>query len=76
MFNKQKFLAMERLQELENNFKDFNIDFAVSDPEDKYNFNSNTGSVDDSIKNKTKEVLAEAEQIREELRRQLAAAQR
>ena len=41
MFNKQKFLAMERLQELENNFKDFNIDFAVSDPEDKYNFNSN-----------------------------------
>ena len=54
MFNKQKFLAMERLQELENNFKDFNIDFAVSDPEDKYNFNSNTGSVDDSIKNKTK----------------------
>lgn len=76
MFNKQKFLAMERLQELENNFKDFNIDFAVSDPEDKYNFNSNTGSVDDSIKNKTKEVLAEAEQIREELRRQLAAAQK
>ena len=76
MFNKQKFLAMERLQELENNFKDFNIDFAVSDPEDKYNFNSNAGSVDDSIKNKTKEVLAEAEQIREELRRQLAAAQK
>lgn len=77
MFNKQKFLAMERLQELENNFKDFNIDFSVSsDPEDEYNFNSSEDTVDDSIKNKTKEVLAEAEQIREELRRQLAAAQK
>ncbi|RKP30923.1 actin-binding FH2, partial [Metschnikowia bicuspidata] len=30
MFAKQKFLAMDRLRELENNFRDFNIDFDYS----------------------------------------------
>lgn len=32
MYNKQKFLAMERLKELEENFKDFNIVFDFTNP--------------------------------------------
>lgn len=70
MFNKQKFLAIERLQELESSFKDFNIDFDIQN-QDEYTFSS---GADDSIKDKTKEVLNEIERLRNELRRQLAEA--
>ncbi|KAL6450998.1 BNI1 Formin BNI1 [Candida maltosa Xu316] len=70
MFNKQKMLAMDRLQELENNFKDFNIDFSI--PEEKEDFSFNSPTVDDSIKDKAAETLKEIEDLRDELRRQLA----
>ncbi|KAI5969336.1 hypothetical protein CANMA_001656 [Candida margitis] len=70
MFSKQKYLAVERLQELENSFKDFNIDFSAHN-EDDYSFSPGT---DDPIRDKTKEVLSEVERLRNELRKQLAEA--
>ncbi|KAI5966773.1 uncharacterized protein KGF55_000182 [Candida pseudojiufengensis] len=71
MFNKQKYMAIERLHELENKFKDFNIDFSIEDEND-YNI-STMGGIDEHIKDKTKEVLNEVEKLRNELRKQLAA---
>ncbi|CCG20562.1 Bni1 formin [Candida orthopsilosis Co 90-125] len=70
MFNKQKYLAVERLQELESSFSDFNIDFGIQN-EDDYTFSP---GADDSIKDKTKEVLNEVGRLRNELRNQLAEA--
>lgn len=68
-YMKQKFLAMERLRELENNFKDFNIDFDFGDemgvPEPL--------DVDPSIKAKIQEELDEVERLKAELEAQLSS---
>ncbi|CAI5757110.1 unnamed protein product [Candida verbasci] len=75
MFSKQKYLAMERLRELENNFKDFNIDFDLEGDPDKENFEFVPSTpIDDSMKDKIKEELEEVEKLRIELRKQLDAA--
>lgn len=66
MFSKQKFLAMERLRELEMNFKDFNIDFESSD--DRELFNS---LVDSNTRAKIQEELDEVAKLKAELHSQL-----
>ena len=76
MFNKQKFLAMERLRELETNFKDFNINFDFNDSDGNRNveneFQFEHSDLDPSITSKIKEELAEVERLKSELRRKLA----
>lgn len=69
MFSKQKYLAMERLRELELNFKDFNIDFSLS--EEKQSFLNSV--VDASVKAKTEEELHEVERLKSDLHSQLNA---
>ncbi|RLV93413.1 Formin BNI1 [Spathaspora sp. JA1] len=71
MFNRQKFLAMERLRDLENNFKDFNIDFSVNEEEE--NHHEHFEQVDPSIKNKIKEEWEEIARLKLELKHKLAA---
>lgn len=68
MFSKQKFLAMERLRELELNFKDFNIDFNSSD--DRELFNS---IIEPSMKAKIQEELDEVAKLKADLYSQLKA---
>ncbi|CUM46224.1 uncharacterized protein AC631_00039 [Debaryomyces fabryi] len=64
MFNKQKYLAMERLRELQDNFKDFNIDFSVDEEESKsFSFEH----VDPSIKAKVHEELEQVEKLKKSL---------
>lgn len=69
MFTKQKFLAMERLRELEMNFKDFNIDFDLSEEQNAF-LNS---VVDASVKAKVEEELHQVERMKQELHSQLSA---
>lgn len=69
LFNKQKFMAMERLRELEMNFKDFNIDFDLSERESEL-FHS---LVDTRVKDQLQDELQEVERMKKELRSQLAA---
>lgn len=69
MFSKQKYLAMERLRELEMNFKDFNIDFSTAD-EDLM-----VSNVEDDIKLKIQEELENAKRVNQELNSQLKALQ-
>lgn len=64
LYNKQKYLAMERLRELERDFKDFNI---VFDDDEAY--------VDPSIKSKIQEELEETKRLNFELKKQLEEAQ-
>lgn len=69
MFSKQKFLAMERLRELELNFKDFNIDFNSSDDRELYN-----SMIEPNMKAKIQEELDEVSKLKSELQAQLKAA--
>lgn len=69
MFKKQKLLALDRLKELENNFKGFNIDF---DDNGGNAANFMDEYVDPSIRNKIKEEFDEVERLKAELRRKLA----
>lgn len=66
MFSKQKFLAMERLRELEMNFKDFNIDFNSSDDRELYNH-----MIEPNVKAKIHEELDEVSKLRADLQAQL-----
>lgn len=68
MFSKQKFMAMERLRELELNFKDFNIDFSSLD--DRELFNS---LIEPSVKQKIQEELDEVAKLKADLYSQLKA---
>lgn len=66
LFSKQKFLAMERLRELEMNFKDFNIDFnSAEDRELLSTF------VDSNMRAKIEEEWGEIARMREQLSSQL-----
>lgn len=70
MFSKQKYLAMERLRELQNNFKDFNIDFSVDDEEsNSFSFEH----VDPSIKAKIHEELEQVEKLKKSLEMKLSS---
>lgn len=69
LFAKQKFLAMERLRELETNFKDFNIDFDLTG-QDTAMLN---GLVDSTLKSKLQEELQEVERMKKDLRSKLKA---
>lgn len=72
MYNKQKLLAMERLRELEFNFKDLNIDFTVPETSNiEAHFSDDL--VDPSIVSKIKEEYAEVENLRLQLEAQLAS---
>lgn len=69
MFSKQKFLAMDRLRELENNFKDFNIDF---------NYNEQDAAllaqlVDVNVKARLQEEMDEIAKLKSDLHSQLNA---
>lgn len=68
MFSKQKFLAMERLRELELNFKDFNIDFNSADDRDLI-----SSIVDANVKSKIQEELSEVSKLKADLHSQLKA---
>lgn len=68
LFSKQKFLAMERLRELETNFADFNIDFDISEEEAAL-----LGMMDASVKSKIQEELDLVKKLNTDLRAQLAA---
>lgn len=70
MYNKQKFLAMERLRELELNFKDLNIDFSGESTE----FDS--GYVDPIIKAQIQEELDEVERMKADLEAKMMALSR
>jgi cytokinesis protein len=71
MFKKQKLLALDRLKELENNFKDFNIDFDETDNStNEIQFTSEF--IDPSIKERIKEEFEEVNRLKEELRKKLA----
>lgn len=63
MFSKQKMLAMDRLRELELNFKDFNLDFSTDDVVDP---------LDPAIKEKIRDELAEVARLKADLKRKLA----
>lgn len=68
MLSRQKYLAMERLRELENNFKDFNIDFTLKDGDVTPDFD-----VDTSIKSKIQEELEEVQNLKAQLEAKLQA---
>lgn len=69
MFSKQKYMAMERLRELEMNFKDFNIDFNTAEED------SMMPNMDDGMKLKIQEELENAKRVNQELNAQLKALQ-
>lgn len=69
MFSKQKFLAMDRLKELENNFKDFNIDFDYSEQDAALI----AQLVDVNVKSRLQEELGEIEKLKADLHSQLNA---
>lgn len=71
MFSKQKFLAMERLRELEMNFKDFNIDFSSADGEQPMSMFDNY--VDPNVKSKIQEELEDVQCLKKELQYKLSA---
>lgn len=75
MFSRQKYLAMERLRELENNFKDFNIDFSTNEEDNKVveqNQSFGNGSdMDASIRDKIKEEWEEVARLNRELKKKL-----
>lgn len=66
MYNKQKYLAMERLRELENNFKNFNIDFTMQEP------GSPRDQVDPLMKQRIQEELEAVEVLKYELEKKLS----
>lgn len=68
MFSRQKYLAMERLKELETNFKDFNIDFSMDD-NNTMSFQDN--EVDSAMKSKIQEELEEVERLKATLESRL-----
>lgn len=68
LFSKQKYLAMERLRELETNFMDFNIDFDIDENEAAL-----LGMMDASVKSKIQEELELVKKLNTDLRSQLAA---
>lgn len=70
MFSKQKYLAMERLRELEMNFKDFNIDFNTADDV------TMMPNIEDGMKLKIQEELENAKRVNQELNAQLKALQK
>ena len=72
IFAKQKFLAMERLRELESNFKDFNIDFDLTE-QDAALLN---GLTDAATKSKLQEELQEVERLKQDLRSKLSALEK
>lgn len=69
MFSKQKYMAMERLRELEMNFKDFNIDFNTADED------TMIPNIEDDMKLKIQEELENAKRVNQELNSQLKALQ-
>ncbi|OBA23051.1 hypothetical protein METBIDRAFT_35441 [Metschnikowia bicuspidata var. bicuspidata NRRL YB-4993] len=69
LFTKQKYLAMERLRELEMNFKDFNIDFDITEE----NTALLSGLADSTMKSKLQEELQEVERLKQDLRSKLNA---
>jgi len=68
MFSKQKFLAMERLRELEMNFKDFNIDFTSSNDHELFE-----SIIEPNMKAKIQEELDEVSKLKADLQAQLKA---
>lgn len=68
MFSKQKYLAMERLRELQNNFKDFNIDFTDDTEPNSFSFEH----VDPSIKARIHEELEQVERLKKDLETKLS----
>ncbi|KAL6018114.1 hypothetical protein ACI3LY_001408 [Candidozyma auris] len=68
LFSKQKYLALERLRELEQNFADFNIDFDIDENEAAL-----LGFMDANMKSKIQEELDEVKKLNNDLRSQLAA---
>lgn len=71
LFNKQKSLAMDRLRELEYNFKDFNIDFSMND-DGGFDFDSMSDYVDPTIREQIKEELEEVAALKSQLKLKLA----
>lgn len=71
LFNKQKLLAMERLRELENNFKNFNIDFDLTD-EAELSLESSE-PIDSTIKSKIQEELLEVQRMKADLANKLSS---
>lgn len=67
MFSKQKFLAMDRLKELENNFKDFNIDFDYSQQDAALL----AQLVDVNVKARLQEEMEEIQKLKADLHSQL-----
>ncbi|KAG7191500.1 uncharacterized protein KQ657_003095 [Scheffersomyces spartinae] len=65
MYNKQKYLAMERLKELENNFKNFNIDFSMEEPV------SPRDQVDSLTRQRIQDELEAVETLKAELEKKL-----
>lgn len=72
MFSKQRYMAIERLHELENLFRDFNLDFST--PQDEQQEFSFAESVDPVVRLKIQHEYAQIEKMKEELRQKLAAA--
>lgn len=70
---KQKFLAMERLKELETKFKDFNIDFSIDD-EDESEASTPYRSLDPSIHNRLNRELEEVEKLATDLESKLVVS--
>lgn len=69
MFSKQKFLAMDRLRELENNFKDFNIDFDYNEQDAALL----AQLVDVNVKSRLQEEMEEIAKLKSNLHSQLNA---
>lgn len=69
MFSKQKFLAMDRLRELENSFKDFNIDFDYNEQDAALL----AQLVDVNVKARLQEEMEEIARLKSDLHSQLNA---
>ncbi|CAN3370780.1 formin Bni1p [Diutina catenulata] len=69
MYHKQKYMAIERLQELENSFRDFNLDFDTDNEEFSFE-----GTVDPAVKERIHQEYVEIARMKVELREKLDAA--
>lgn len=69
MYHKQKYMAIERLQELENLFRDFNLDFDTDNEEFSFE-----GTVDPAVKERIHQEYVEIARMKVELREKLDAA--
>lgn len=74
MFSRQKYLAMERLKELQTNFTDFNIDFDIDDDQNNNPSFEPVEEVDPSIKSKIQEELEEVQKLKRSLELKLSEA--